>query len=280
MPSSAATLSIVATPIGNLDDMSARAREVLAAADVIAAEDTRHSRRLMSHLGVGTPLISLHEHNESARIDQIIERLAAGEHVALISDAGTPLISDPGYALVAAVRAAGHAVVAVPGPCAVIAALSVAGLPTDRFVFEGFLPSKPGARRARLEALAEEPRTVVCYESSHRIVATAADLAERFGMRQLVLARELTKLHEQSVALAAAELPAWLAADDNRRRGEFVLVIAGAPEPQSRPREISLDALLAELLPLAGTKKAATIAARLTGTARNAAYQRALELAG
>ena len=279
MPASAATLSIVATPIGNLDDMSARAREVLAAADVVAAEDTRHSRRLMSHLGIGTPLISLHEHNESARVDSILERLAACQRVALISDAGTPLISDPGYTLVAAVRAAGYAVVAVPGPCAAIAALSVAGLPTDRFVFEGFLPSKPSARRARLEALADEPRTLVCYESSHRIAATAADLAARFGVRRIVLARELTKLHEQSVALAAAELPDWLAADDNRRRGEFVLVIAGAPEtPERQAGEISLDALLAELLPLAGTKKAAAIAARLTGTARNAAYQRALEL--
>lgn len=279
MPLPAATLSIVATPIGNLDDMSPRARDVLAAADVIAAEDTRHSRRLTSHLGIGTPLISLHEHNEAARTEQILGRLAAGERVALISDAGTPLISDPGYALVAAVRAAGHAVVAVPGPCAAIAALSVAGLPTDRFAFEGFLPSKAGARRARLDALFDEPRTLVCYESSHRIAATAADLAERFGERRVVLARELTKLHEQSVALAASELPAWLAADDNRRRGEFVLVVAGAPERERTSQEISLDALLAELVPLAGTKKAAAIAARLTGAARNAAYQRALELA-
>ncbi|MGN8160759.1 16S rRNA (cytidine(1402)-2'-O)-methyltransferase [Salinisphaera sp. RV14] len=280
MPSPAATLSIVATPIGNLDDMSARARDVLATADVIAAEDTRHSRRLTAHLGIGTPLMSLHEHNEAARIGPILERLAAGERVALISDAGTPLISDPGYALVAAVRAAGHAVVAVPGPCAAIAALSVAGLATDRFAFEGFLPGRAGARRARLDALADEPRTLVCYESSHRIAATAADLAARFGERRVVLARELTKLHEQSVALSAAELPAWLAGDDNRRRGEFVLVIAGAPERAAATGEITLDALLAELVPVAGTKKAAAIAARLTGTARNAAYQRALELAG
>lgn len=279
MPSLAATLSIVATPIGNLDDMSPRACEVLAAADVIAAEDTRHSRRLTSHLGINTPLMSLHEHNERARIEQILERLAAGERVALISDAGTPLISDPGYALVAATRAAGYAVVAVPGPCAAIAALSVAGLPTDRFVFEGFLPSKGSARRARLDALAEESRTLVCYESSHRIAATTADLAACFGERRVVLARELTKLHEQSVSLAAAELPAWLAADDNRRRGEFVLVVAGAPVVEDKPQEISLDALLAELVPLAGTKKAAAIAARLTGTPRNAAYQRALQLA-
>lgn len=280
MPSSGATLSIVATPIGNLDDMSPRARDVLAAADIIAAEDTRHSRRLTAHLGIGTPLISLHEHNEGARIEQILARLAAGERVALISDAGTPLISDPGYALVAAVRAAGYAVVAIPGPCAAIAALSVAGLPTDRFAFEGFLPSRAGARRARLNALVDERRTLVCYESSHRIAATAADLAEHFGARRIVLARELTKRHEQSVALTAAELPAWLAADDNRRRGEFVLMIAGSPERETTPQAISLDALLTELLPLAGTKNAATIAARLTGTARNAAYQRALQLAG
>lgn len=279
MPLPAATLSIVATPIGNLADMSARARDTLATADVIAAEDTRHSRRLTAHLGIATPLMSLHEHNEHARVDQIIARLAAGERVALISDAGTPLISDPGYTLVAAVRAAGYAVVAIPGACAAIAALSVAGLPTDRFVFEGFLPSKPGARRSRLDALVDEPRTLVCYESSHRIAATAADIAERFAGRRLVLARELTKLHEQSVAFDAEELPAWLAADDNRRRGEFVLVIAGAPAREESASAISLDALLVELVPLTGTKQAAAIAARLTGTPRNAAYQRALALA-
>lgn len=275
----AATLAIVATPIGNLDDLSPRARAVLAEADVIAAEDTRHSRRLTTHLGIGTPMMSLHEHNEAARVEPMLERLAAGERVALISDAGTPLISDPGYTLVAAVRAAGYSVVAVPGPCAAIAALSVAGLPTDRFVFEGFLPSRAGARRQRLEALAQDTRTLVCYESSHRIAATAGDLAAILGARRMVVARELTKWHEQNVALAANALPEWLAGDANRRRGEFVLVIAGALARDNAARDISMDALLTELLPLAGTKKAAAITARLTGIARNAAYQRALELA-
>lgn len=279
MASSGATLWVVATPIGNLADFSPRAREVLQSVALIAAEDTRHSRRLTGHLGISTPLVSLHEHNETARIEEIVNRLAAGESVAVISDAGTPLISDPGYQLVSAVRAAGYAVLTVPGPCAAIAALAVAGLPTDRFAFEGFLPAKAGTRRQRLTTLLDETRTLVCYESSHRIAATVADLAVIFGERTVVLARELTKLHEQSVSMPASALPAWLAADDNRRRGEFVLVIAGAPAAPSPGSDISLDALLAELLPLAGTKKAATIAARLTGVARNTAYDRALALA-
>ncbi|WP_423821412.1 16S rRNA (cytidine(1402)-2'-O)-methyltransferase [Salinisphaera sp. SPP-AMP-43] len=279
MASSGATLWVVATPIGNLEDFSPRAREVLQSVALIAAEDTRHSRRLTGHLGIATPLVSLHEHNEIARTREIVERLAAGDSVAVISDAGTPLISDPGYQLVSAVRAAGYAVLTVPGPCAAIAALSVAGLPTDRFAFEGFLPAKAGPRRQRLANLYDETRTLVCYESSHRIAATAADLAAVFGERIVVVARELTKLHEQSASMAASALPDWLAADGNRRRGEFVLVIAGAPTPPAPGSDVSLDALLAELLPLAGTKKAATIAARLTGVARNTAYDRALALA-
>lgn len=279
MSCSPGILWIVATPIGNLADMSRRGRDVLAAVDLIAAEDTRHSRRLTEHLGIATPLMSLHEHNEQARCQTVLDRLAAGESVAVISDAGTPLISDPGFVLVRAVRAAGFEVRTVPGPCAAVAALSIAGLPTDRFVFEGFLPAKSGARRQRLADLLDEPRTVVCYESSHRIAATAADLAAVLGeQRLLVIARELTKMHEQSVELPAGELAAWLAADDNRRRGEFVLMIAGAPVVDKPVSEISLDALLAELLPVAGTKKAAAIAARLTGVARNQAYARALAM--
>ena len=279
MQSTTAALWIVATPIGNLGDFSDRARRTLVDVALIAAEDTRHSARLTRHLGIDTPMISLHEHNESARIEKIIERLAAGDSVALISDAGTPLISDPGYALVRAVREAGFAVQAVPGPCAAIAALSVAGLPSDRFVFEGFLPSKAGARRARLEALADETRTLLVYESSHRIEKSVADIAAVMGAGRAVgLCRELSKLHEQSVVMAASELAAWLAADDNRRRGEFVLVIEGAPPIERADADIPLDALLAELLSLTGTKQAAKAAARLTGRPTNEIYARALAL--
>ncbi|GAB3679997.1 16S rRNA (cytidine(1402)-2'-O)-methyltransferase [Salinisphaera aquimarina] len=276
---SPATLWIVATPIGNLEDISARAVRILKTVAVIAAEDTRHSARLTQHLGIDTPMLSLHEHNEQARTTQLLERLDAGESVALISDAGTPLISDPGFVLVRAVRQAGHEVQTVPGACAAIAAISVAGLPSDRFVFEGFLPARTTARRARLAALAEETRSLVFYESSHRIDKTVADMTQAFGAeRQIALCRELTKLHEQSVCMGGAELVAWLATDDNHRRGEFVLVVAGAAAVERATSEIGLDALLRELLQITGTKPAASAAARLTGVTRNAAYARALEL--
>ncbi|MBS64651.1 16S rRNA (cytidine(1402)-2'-O)-methyltransferase [Salinisphaera sp.] len=280
MQSTTAALWIVATPIGNLGDFSDRARRTLNDVALIAAEDTRHSARLTRHLGIDTPMMSLHEHNEGARIDTIVERLAAGDSVALISDAGTPLISDPGYALVGAVRAAGYAVLAVPGACAAIAALSIAGLPSDRFVFEGFLPSKATARRSRLAELADESRTLIVYESSHRIERCVRDMGEVLGAgRRIGLCRELTKLHEQSVLLEAEALAGWLAEDDNRRRGEFVLVVEGAPEASRERGEIDLDALLGELLALTGTKQAAKAAARLTGRATNEIYARALELA-
>ncbi len=275
-----AILWIVATPIGNLDDLGARAAATLGEATLIAAEDTRHSGRLLRHLGITTPLISLHEHNETARIEGLLARLTAGASIALISDAGKPLISDPGFALVRAARAAGITVRSVPGPCAAIAALSVAGLACDRFVFEGFLPARASPRPRRLAVLADEPRTLIFYESSHRIAATVADIGRVFGgTRRIALARELTKRHEQSVQLSAAELEAWLAAEDNRRRGEFVLVVAGAPESDAAGYEITLDALLTELIAITGTRAAAQIAARLSGVARNDAYTRALALA-
>src|SRR5699024_5727816 len=204
-----ARLWIVATPIGNLGDLSPRSADVLAAVDVIAAEDTRHTARLLAHAGIATPMLSLHEHNEQQRGPALLQRLADGQSAALVSDAGTPLISDPGFDLVRRARRRGVEVCCVPGPCAAIAALSIAGLPTDRFAFEGFLPHKPGPRRARLRRLAQEPRTLVLYESSHRIRATAADLAVVFEAgRQVVLARELTKLHEQSVLCDVAGLGA------------------------------------------------------------------------
>jgi len=273
-------LWVVATPIGNLADLGPRAAEVLAGVDLIAAEDTRHTARLLAHASIDTPLRSLHEHNEHARTPELLARLACGQTLALVSDAGTPLISDPGYVLVRQARQQGVPVYCVPGPCAAIAALSIAGLPTDRFVFEGFLPHKAGARRARLAELASEPRTLVLYESSHRIQAMVRDLVRVFGAeRELVLARELTKLHEQSMHGSADELVAWLAADDNRRRGEFVLVVAGAAvETSAEHAEIELDALLAELLAVTGTRAAVKAAVRLTGLARNQVYARAVAL--
>ncbi len=280
MPDSPAILWIVATPIGNLGDMSPRAAEVLSGAAVIAAEDTRHTGRLLAHLGINTPMLSLHEHNETQRTGQLIDKLLGGQAVALVSDAGTPLISDPGFTLVRRAHECAVEVRCVPGACAAIAALSIAGLATDRFVFEGFLPARAGPRRARLAELADETRTLVVYESSHRIVATAADLAVVLGGdRRVTLARELTKLHEQSVSLPAGELRAWLATDDQRRRGEFVLVIACAPPASPTPKaEIDVDALLRELLLFKGTKDAVKIAVRLTGMARNDVYARAIDL--
>jgi len=275
----AAVLWIVATPIGNLEDMSPRAARVLHEVAVIAAEDTRHSSRLTRHLGIDTPMLSLHEHNEGARAEQLLARLGQGESVALISDAGTPLISDPGFVLVRTAREAGFRVETVPGACAAIAALSVAGLPSDRFVFEGFLPAKTTARQTRLAELAEESRTLVFYESSHRIEKSVADMVAVLGAdRRIALCRELTKMHEQSVSLPATDLLEWLAADDNHRRGEFVLVVAGAPVGAPGGLEVGLDALLTELLAITGTKPAAQIAARLTGVTRNEAYARALAL--
>ena len=273
-------LFVVATPIGNLGDMPARAREALALADVIAAEDTRHSGVLLKHLGLSKPLVSLHEHNEQQVLPGLIKRLQAGERVALISDAGTPLISDPGYLLVCAARDAGLELRTLPGPCAAIAALAVAGLPSDRFVFEGFLPNKASARKRRLAELLPETRSLLLYESSHRIADTVADIASVMGgERRLCLARELTKLHEQSLRASATEMQAWLAADDNRRRGEFVLVLEGAPAAVAGDTyPVTLDEILRELVRVMSPAQAAKVATRLTGAPRNKVYERALAL--
>lgn len=273
-------LWIVATPIGNLGDFSPRGADILAGVDVIAAEDTRRTARLLAHAGLATPTLSLHEHNERQRGDVLLERLSSGQSVALVSDAGTPLISDPGFDLVRRARAGGIEVCCVPGACAAIAALSISGLATDRFAFEGFLPRKAGPRRSRLRGLAREARTLVFYESGHRIQAMAADLAAAFGGgRQVLLARELTKLHEQSVICDVAELASWLAAEPDRRRGEFVLVVDGARAGTDADRvAMELDALLAELLAVTAPRDAVRIAVRLTGLPRNRVYARALEL--
>ena len=280
--STCGTLYVVATPIGNLDDISARALRVLREVALIAAEDTRHSQRLLQHFGIGTPLAACHEHNERDQGGRFISRLLAGEDVALISDAGTPLISDPGFHLVRSARAAGIAVVPVPGACALIAALSAAGLPSDRFIFEGFLPAKAVGRRQRLEALREEPRTLLFYEAPHRLLESVGDMLAVFGPeRPALLARELTKTFETLKGLPLAELREFIAADSNQQRGECVLLVGGwqAPEGEEAISAESLrvlDLLLAEM----PVKRAAALAAEITGVRKNLLYQAALERQG
>lgn len=276
------TLYVVATPIGNLDDISARALRILREVALIAAEDTRHSLRLLQHFGIATPVAACHEHNERDEGGRFIARLQAGDSIALISDAGTPLISDPGFHLVRQAREAGVAVVPVPGACAAIAALSAAGLPSDRFAFEGFLPAKSAARLARLQGLREESRTLVFYEAPHRLLDTLNDLVAVFGDdREALLARELTKTFETLKGLPLAELRSWVEADHNQQRGECVLVVAGWRPPVGEAALDDqvlrvLDLLLAEL-PL---KKAAALAAEITGVRKNLLYQAALERTG
>jgi len=273
----AGVLYLVATPIGNMGDISARAREILAAAGVVAAEDTRHSGRLLRELGLERPLVSLHEHNERARAAELVARLKAGESVALVADAGTPLVSDPGYPLVRAAVEAGIAVVPVPGACAAIAALAASGLPAERFCFEGFLPARAGARRQRLAELAQEPRTLVLYEAPHRIAACLADLATALGAaRRACVARELTKLHETFYRGSLGELAERAQGDADLRRGELVVVVEGA-EPQAADGA-QLDAAIAVLLRFLPASAAAAAAAELTGARRNEAYARALEM--
>lgn len=266
-------LWVVATPIGHRDDLSARAIETLRAVAVIAAEDTRHSRPLLVHHNIDTPLIALHDYNERDAVDAIVRRMAAGDSVALISDAGTPLISDPGFRLVRAARAAGIRCIPVPGACAAIAALSVAGLPSDRFVFEGFLPAKAAARRSRLQELAGDARTVIFYESSHRVAESLADMRDIFGAtREAVLARELTKLFETVLGEPLAELAARVAADPDQQRGECVLLVAGrGEEADAKLAEGQrIFAILREELPPA---KAAKMAAAITGAPRKLLYE-------
>lgn len=273
----AGCLYVVATPIGNLGDLSPRAQRVFAAVTRIAAEDTRTTGVLLSHFGIRTPLTALHEHNEARVAGALVEALLRGDSIALVSDAGTPLVSDPGFDLVRAARDAGCEVIAVPGACAAIAALSISGLPSDSFVFAGFLPAKAGARRERIRQLAREPRSVIVYEASHRIAECAEDLAQLIPARRVLLAREISKRFEQSVQCAAQALPAWLAADANRVRGEFVLVIEGAPPSDDGPgidAQTLLQALLAEL-PAA---RAAKVVAGLTGRPRRELYDLALRL--
>lgn len=266
-------LYIVATPIGNLGDMSPRAVEVLQQATAIAAEDTRHSAGLLRHYAINTPMFALHEHNERQKSTALLERLSAGESIALISDAGTPLISDPGYVVVREAQRAGIRVVPIPGPSALITALSASGLPTDRFCFEGFLPAKGGARRKRLESLREEERTMAFYESPHRIVDSLTDMAAVFGAeREVVLARELTKTFETIRHASLGELLDWIQEDSNQQRGEFVVLLHGTSvvDTDLDAEASRIARLLAEELPL---KQAAALAARITGEKKNALYQ-------
>jgi len=270
-------LYVVATPLGNLHDMGLRALAVLDAVDAVAAEDTRHSQRLLDAFGIKTRLVALHEHNEQAAATQVITMLEAGQHVALITDAGTPAVSDPGARAVARVQEAGFPVVPVPGACAAIAALSASGLTDGQFHFHGFLPTKATARRAELEALKRVPGTLVFYEAPHRIAETLDDLAATLEpSREIVVAREITKMFEQIVRMPIVEAPAWLAADPNRARGEFVLLVSAAPPPDglSPEAERVLGCLLANM----PVKQAAKLAAAITGVSKNALYERALAL--
>lgn len=272
-------LYVVATPIGNLADVTERARHVLSQADLIAAEDTRHSARLMQHLGVTTRMIAYHDFSTGQQEQSLLNRLQQGQAIALISDAGTPLISDPGYSLVRQSRQLGIPVVPVPGASALVSALSVAGLPSDRFTFEGFLPAKTAARQACLKALADEARTLVFYESPHRILASIDDMAAVFGgQREAVICRELTKTWETVHGDTLAGLQQWLRDDDNQQRGEFVVLVHGAPKAAELDISAADDHVLRVLLRELPVKQASALAADITGRKKNQLYKRALEL--
>ena len=272
------TLYVVATPIGNLADMSLRAVAVLNSVDRIAAEDTRRTGKLLQHYAIQTPMLPLHEHNERELAGQLVEQIAQGQTLALVSDAGTPLISDPGYNLVRQARAAGLDIVPVPGPSALVAALSVSGLPTDRFVFEGFLPSRQVARKSRLEALRSESRTLVFYEASHRVLDCLKDMLVTFGVeRQAVLARELTKQFETVRAGTLQDLLRWVDDDPNQQKGEFVLLVEGEQGVEAHAVDAEAERILNLLLEELPIKTAAKLAARITGLNKRALYDRALQ---
>ena len=273
-------LYIVPTPIGNLGDITARALETLQSVQLIAAEDTRHSARLLQHFDIRTPMWALHDHNERAQADRIVQRLSGGENIALISDAGTPLISDPGYHLVRKVREAGFRVVPLPGACALIAALSASGLPTNRFTFEGFLPAKSLARKQRLEQVVADPRTLMFYESPHRLLASLETMLEVLGPdRYVVMARELTKTFETIRGDRLGDLVEWIKADANQQRGEFVLLVHGAEEQVDEdaltPEQLRILTLLLEDL---SVKQASALAAKICNCKKKKLYQAALDL--
>lgn len=271
-------LYVVATPIGNLSDMVPRAIETLQTVKLIAAEDTRHSAHLLNHFGIKTPCVAYHDHSDDSRIEQILARLQSGDSVALISDAGTPLVSDPGYRLVKKAREAGIKVIPVPGACALIAALSASGLASDRFSFEGFLPAKQQARLTQLQTLEQETRTLIFYEAPHRVLETLQDMQSVFGNeRQAVIAREITKTFETIQGDQLSQLVEWVAADSNQQRGEIVLLVEGSNKIQSTEitaEQIHIMKVLLEELPV---KQAAALGAKITGLKKNFLYQWALE---
>ena len=273
-----AQLFVVATPIGHLDDMTYRAINVLKSVSLIAAEDTRQSAPLLKHYNITTPLTAVHDHNEDHKINSMIEKLQNGENIALISDAGTPLISDPGFRLVRAAQQAGIRVTPIPGACAAIAALSSVGLPSDRFLFVGFLPSKASQRQGQLEQLKDRSETLIIYEAPHRIVDCLSDIQAIFGAdRRIGFAREITKTFETIVQKPVGELLEWVKADHHQQKGEMVLVIAGNPNEVDLEQQ-KVDQLLTRLLQDLSIKAASQLAADLTGLKKKALYQRALEL--
>lgn len=272
------TLYVVATPIGNLGDVSPRALVILSGVDAVAAEDTRHSRNLLRHFGIDKPCVALHEHNERTQVEQLVERLRSGQALALVSDAGTPVVSDPGYHLVRAAHVAGCRVVSIPGPSAAIAALSISGQSAERFVFEGFLPAKPAARAQRLESLRYEERTLVFFEAPHRVVETLESMARILGgSREVTFVRELSKLYETARLTRLGELLEWVRGDAQQQKGEIVLVVRGA-ENASSADGTAAEEVLRTLLHELSLKQAVTLAAKLTGMNRNRLYEAALRL--
>lgn len=280
MPDSGGVLYIVATPIGNLADISQRALDILKSVDLVAAEDTRHSQKLLAHYGINQQMMALHEHNERERANEIINRVQSGQSVALISDAGTPLISDPGYFLVRMAHDASIRIVPIPGASAMVTALSAAGLPTDRFWFEGFLPAKAIARARRLTALRQQSATMVFYEAPHRLLETVSAICEIFGAsRRISLLRELTKTYETVMQKSCEELCAFIEQNPEQQKGESVLVVEGnVREAEPNVAEVDVTRLLSALLRSMSVKEAARTAAELTGHSKNSLYQQALAL--
>ena len=275
------TLYIVATPIGNLSDLSERAKTILASVDLIAAEDTRHTKKLLQHLGINRPLLALHEHNEDAKSELVADRLMSGEAVALVSDAGTPLISDPGFPLVRECHQRSIPVSPIPGPSALIAGLSASGLATDEFHFLGFVPRKSSARRELFATRSQMTSTWVFYESSHRIVESLRDLAAILGdFRRVVLARELTKLHETIISAPLSELIDRVISDENQQKGEFVVIVEGAAQLEEGEDFLEVDRILRILMVDLPLKQASSLVAEITGVKKNIVYQRGLALKG
>jgi len=277
----AGALYVVATPIGNLEDLTPRARRVLAEVDLVAAEDTRHSGRLLRHFGILTPLAAFHEHNERDKTVELIDYIRKGKRVALVSDAGTPLVSDPGYRLVRAAHEAGIAVVPLPGPCAAVTALSASGLPSDRFAFEGFPPAKAMARRAWLERLVHEPRTLIFYESPHRIEESLADMLAVFGAeRETVYARELTKQFETIRHATLGDIAAWVSAERQQQVGEIVVLVHGASAVEDSEANAEAERVLRILLAELPVSQAAALAAEISGWRKKELYELALRIKG